>query len=205
MENLLQGGYNPEDPAAYAAYKKIYLDSCRQGIMSVSTGVVHPSLSLERKFLSPARIRKHFERQHLRDRYGLNFRYCLHNLARHYRDVIFPMTCTRLRPLHMLTNAAFRFDDLPLDVRFRIWKLVIPNSELIHCLSRLDPDNPPMDFIPEKVSYPHRFHIGQEKCIIAKADKPSRFLNYFRVSKEWYYVLAHFFYGQLPESTLPVT
>ncbi|KAI3320332.1 hypothetical protein HD806DRAFT_241983 [Xylariaceae sp. AK1471] len=195
LDEFPLGDPNPQDPAYLERYIKIYRDSCRQGIMSVDTNITHPDLSLDTRVYTPAKIRRYFEVQRFRDRYGLTFRNILHGVNRHFGPIFSPMTFTRLRPLRLLTNAPFAFEDLPLDIRCRIWKLVIPNSELVHCLSRLDQNNPPIDFIPGEVSYPSRFHIGREPCSVAKAEKPSRFLNYFLVSRKWYYMLAHLFYA----------
>jgi hypothetical protein len=168
----------------------------------MNTNIVHPDLSVEVTVYKQEEIQDYFVAQLFADRYGLNFNRILCGATRSLRYILFPLTCTRLRPLHLLTKAAFKFESLPLDIRCRIWKLVIPNSELVHCLSRLDPCNAPIDFPLGKVSYPSRFHIGQERCSVIKADKPSRFLNYFRVSKKWYYVLAHLFYGKSRSLTI---
>ncbi|TGJ81514.1 hypothetical protein E0Z10_g7253 [Xylaria hypoxylon] len=60
-----------------------------------------------------------------------------------------------------------------------------------------DPDNPPfLDYIlGDEVHFPSRFHIGDGPCCVAKADKPSRYLDYLLVCKRWYYVTAHLFYA----------
>ncbi|RWA11267.1 hypothetical protein EKO27_g3832 [Xylaria grammica] len=60
-----------------------------------------------------------------------------------------------------------------------------------------DPMNPPLyDYIPgSELRFPSRFHFGDGPCCVAKADRPSRYLDYFLVCKRWYYVTAHLFYA----------
>ncbi|KAI1118224.1 hypothetical protein F5Y14DRAFT_438653 [Nemania sp. NC0429] len=156
--------------------------------MSVSTNITHPHLSLVEMACSRVHIREHFDEQMLQDRYnGLDILTI--------REIILPVRLTQHNPDLLLENAPFPFERLPVYLQCRIWKLLIPNGELIHCLSRLDPRTPPLDCEPGKVDFPSRFHIGNERCCVAKADKPSRFLNYFLVSKRWFYATAHMFYA----------
>ncbi|KAI1826949.1 hypothetical protein F4861DRAFT_462262 [Xylaria intraflava] len=174
-------------------YGSIYSASCKQGNMSTKSSVCHPDLFLHSIVYNQAQIQKHFLDQMLKERFrGLELR----GIHRSIRAIIFPQRCTRPIPLRLLENAPFRFESLPLDIQCRVWKQLIPNGELVHCLSRLDRLNPPLDCQLEgKVSFPSRFHIGNKPCCVAKADKPSRYLDYFLVSKRWYYTMAHLFYA----------
>ncbi|KAI1758322.1 hypothetical protein F4782DRAFT_20832 [Xylaria castorea] len=151
-------------------YSEIYHDSCKQGNMSTDIDVIHPDLYLDKTPYSRDDIRDHFQAQWLHDRYSGAFG--------DLRD-----------------NEPFKFESLPIEIQCRIWKLLIPNGQLIHCLSRLDPWNPPLDCMEGIVHFPSRFHIGDTPCSIAKADKPSRFLKFLQVSKRWHYATAHLFYA----------
>ncbi|KAI1741769.1 hypothetical protein F4680DRAFT_464398 [Xylaria scruposa] len=178
----------------YRGYREIYYDSCKQGIMSTSTKFIHPDLSLEDTAYSGAETWQYFQDQWLCDRYNEAFN-DLGDVHRAYRDILFPWRFMRPKRLYFLENAPFRFEDLPITIQCRIWKLLIPNGQVIHCLSRLDPRNPPFDCMDDEVRFPSRFHIGNTPCTIAKADKHSRFLKYFKVSQRWYYATAHLFYA----------
>ncbi|KAF2965332.1 hypothetical protein GQX73_g8216 [Xylaria multiplex] len=149
-------------------YHSIYKASCMQGNMSTKIKITHPDLDLEQEPYSRKQIQDYFNEQMLRDRYNEG-------------------------PDDL--NINFAFEDLPLNIQCRIWKMIIPNNELIHCLSRLDHLNPPLLGDADKVCFPNRFHIGNGPCCVAKADKPSRYLRYLLVSKRWYYVTAHLFYA----------
>ncbi|KAI0421568.1 hypothetical protein F5X98DRAFT_370697 [Xylaria grammica] len=129
-------------------------------------------LRLEMVMYTPREIEEHFTQQALLDRY---------NGA----------------PDDLQENAFFPFNRLPLRIQCRIWKMIIPNNQLVHCLSRLDPMNPPLyDYTPgSELRFPSRFHFGDGPCCVAKADRPSRYLDYFLVCKRWYYVTAHLFYA----------
>ncbi|KAI0441426.1 hypothetical protein F4803DRAFT_576466 [Xylaria telfairii] len=194
----LMRGIRARDPnlvdTNYAGYSAIFHDSCNQGIMAPDFKITHPELRIQVQAYSGQQIRQHFIAQMIQDRDNG----ALHDLVgmdRSYRDILLPSRFTRPRPLPLLENIPFNFDGLPIAIQCRIWKLVIPNSEMIHCLSRLDPRTPPLDCVANVVHFPIRFHIGNSICNIAKADKPSRFLRLFQVSKRWYYALAHLFYG----------
>ncbi|KAI1422570.1 hypothetical protein F5Y12DRAFT_717265 [Xylaria sp. FL1777] len=149
-------------------YSEIYHNSFKQGNMS--TRVIHPDLLIEHTAYTPAQIREHFNEQvvHVHDNGALD---------------------------DLIGNDPFPFEMLPIDIQYYIWEQLIPVNEFIHCLSRLDSQNPPLDYDAGRVSFPSRFHIGDGPCCIAMADKPSRYLDYLRVSKRWHYVLAHLFYA----------
>ncbi|KAI1124579.1 hypothetical protein F5Y10DRAFT_268993 [Nemania abortiva] len=182
-----------DEDTPYPGYGPIYLDSCRQGNMSIHLDVTHPDLFLQRTPHTPAQIQAHFREEMLRDRYnGLND---LGGVYRSVREIIFPLRCTRLNPLRFLENAPFPFENLPVSIQCHIWKYLIPSDKLMHCLSRLDPCNPPLDYRPGGIHFPSRFHMGDTPCCVATADKPSRYLDYLLVSKRWYYATAHLFYA----------
>ncbi|KAI1310745.1 hypothetical protein F5Y03DRAFT_403078 [Xylaria venustula] len=173
-------------------YKRAYCESFRQGNMSMK--VTHPNLDIEEMEYTSVQIQGHFGQQLLRDRFNGSLN-VLRGIRRPLRAIIFPLRCMRLRPLQYLENAPFPFERLPAVIQYRIWKLIIPNNELIHCVSRLDRLNPPFYSDPRYKFYPRRFHIGVEPCCLALADRPSRYLDYFRVSKRWNYATAHLFYA----------
>lgn len=154
---------------AYAGYRELYIDSCRRGNMSTVVKYTHPDLHLDGRATSQRRIRKHFNRQMRMDRYN-----CFDD-----------------------DDAHFQFEKLPIHIQLSIWKLLIPLDRLIHCLSRLDPWTPPFGYKVLHERFPSRFHIGDKSCRICLADKPDRYLRYFLVSKRWYYITAHLFYGKL--------
>ncbi|KAI0102270.1 hypothetical protein GGR51DRAFT_527678 [Nemania sp. FL0031] len=197
LQDLLRGFSRfdiGEGHVAYPGYNDIYRDSCRQGNMSVSLKFTHPNLSVRQDHYTPEEIGRHFRKQALGDRYnGLEN---LKGIHRSLRDIIFPLRCTRLNPRRLLENAPFPFENLPVSIQCRIWKELIPSGEIIHCLSRLDPQNPPLDQLPGEIRFPRRFHIGNtSSCCIAVADKPARYLGYLLVSKRWYYATTHLFYA----------
>ncbi|KAI1366894.1 hypothetical protein F5Y08DRAFT_299986 [Xylaria arbuscula] len=134
----------------------------------MSVVATHPDLHIVEEFCTRARIQRHFADQRVHT------------------------------PNNAALSAAFPFERLPIAVQSRIWKLLVPYCELIHCLSHLDYLNPPLDndLNPTtKHFYPSRFHIGDGPCCVALADKPSTYLEYLCVSKRWFYALAHQFYG----------
>ncbi len=161
----------------------------------MSTKVNHPDLHIEHTRYTPAQIQAYFNKQMLHDRYNGALD-DLEGLHRSIRTIVFPLRCTRLTPRRYIENAPFLFENFPVNIQCRIWKQVIPNNQLIHCLSRLDSQNPPLDWNPEREEFPSRFHIGDGPCSIAKAGKPSRYTNHFRVSKRWFYLTIHLFYGK---------
>ncbi|KAJ2982519.1 hypothetical protein NUW58_g6425 [Xylaria curta] len=200
LDNFMNGfrgrDLDDDDDISYPGYQSIYNDSCMQGNMSIRTDATHPNLYLDTTVYGPRNIQQHFVRQRARDRdLGNPVFNNLEWLHRHIREIIFPFRVTRLNPLRFLENTPFPFERLPADLQSRILKLFIPHSELIHCLSRLDPANPPLDCEPGNVRFPSRFHIGDEICCVAKADKPCRYLDYLLVSKRWYYLASHLFYA----------
>ncbi|KAI0553897.1 hypothetical protein F4679DRAFT_598170 [Xylaria curta] len=176
-------------------YPGIYRDSCQQGNMSTSINDIHPDLFLDRTVYSRREIQHHFQAQWLHDRYNGAFNDLRGRVHPLNRDIVFPLRFTRLNQVQLLENMPFRFEDLPIAIQCRIWKLLIPNGRLVHCLSRLDPWNPPLDYKGGVVRFPSRFHVGNALCCIAKADKHYRFLKYLKVSRRWYYAIAHLFYA----------
>ncbi|KAI0400269.1 hypothetical protein F4802DRAFT_502363 [Xylaria palmicola] len=177
-------------------YWEIYYDSCKQGNMSTSRKFIHPDLTLDDEIHTAADIWSHLMQQVPFTCY----RRWLKNRGLHrvLRDIIVPFRCTRLHPHRLLEDGEypiFQFERLPIDIQCLIWKKLIPNGEMVHCLSRLDPCHPPRHLPPEVVHFPSRFHIGNAPCCIAKADEPSKYLDYFLVSRRWYYATAHLFYA----------
>ncbi|OTA91874.1 hypothetical protein M434DRAFT_32268 [Hypoxylon sp. CO27-5] len=102
-------------------------------------------------------------------------------------------------PLLEWHQRPFPFEQLPLEIQINIFRRVFVKRTLIHCLSRLDPSNPPEDF-PEKdetgySQLPTRFHFGTSPCQISLARKPNDVLKALLVCKRWYFIGVHAFYG----------
>ncbi|KAI0152680.1 hypothetical protein GGR57DRAFT_513586 [Xylariaceae sp. FL1272] len=185
----------PKDEEYQRLYKVLYEESCRQGIMSRSSAVHHPDLIINKKYYSERHIRKSFDHWRLS--------------AAQYRRlslIILPNLFSQRLPIRFLPGSIFRFGDLPREIQWKILKKVFPTNEIIHCLSRLDPYNPPLDFTDPALplnrkghsvgsGYPNRFHIGKGPCSIVKAAKPNDVIGYFLVCKRWYFLGAHLFYG----------
>ncbi|KAI1504783.1 hypothetical protein F5X99DRAFT_432545 [Biscogniauxia marginata] len=92
----------------------------------------------------------------------------------------------------------FQFEKLPPEIQGRIFRHMLVKDTLIHCISRLDPFEPPRDFPPENAPgmnlLLHRFHF-KGPCYIPEATEPNTLLSPLLVSKRWYYIGVHIFYG----------
>lgn len=85
-----------------------------------------------------------------------------------------------------------------------VWAIVLKHvfnfqGKMVHCISRLDPHEPPeaQIIVPERESgFLKRFHIGSKSCSVTAALTPKTLLAPFLVSKLWYFLGAHSFYGQ---------
>ncbi|KAH9890154.1 hypothetical protein F4778DRAFT_785315 [Xylariomycetidae sp. FL2044] len=99
----------------------------------------------------------------------------------------------------LLDQAPFRFDDLPVDIQLRIFRMIFIQRKLVHCLSRLDPNGPPPDLPPydgnRRCGFPNRFHFGRKPCVINEALRPNEVLQPLLVSKRWFFIGVHAFYG----------
>ncbi|KAF3062357.1 hypothetical protein GL218_02930 [Daldinia childiae] len=93
----------------------------------------------------------------------------------------------------------FPFHELPLEIQVKIFRQLFVKGTLIHCLSRLDPSNPPVSFPDEDVEgesqLPTRFHFGRSPCQIILAHKPNDVLKPLLVCRRWYFIGVHAFYG----------
>ncbi len=93
----------------------------------------------------------------------------------------------------------FPFEELPKDSQGRIFKMVFAQNTLIHCLSRLDRGQEPLDFPEEhnrrRTGLLHRFHMGTRPCVVTLAHKPSNVLRPLLVCKRWLFIGVHAFYG----------
>ncbi|KAL2879160.1 hypothetical protein SGCOL_005583 [Colletotrichum sp. CLE4] len=93
----------------------------------------------------------------------------------------------------------FPFDRLPAKVQANILKLVfVEENKLIHCISRLDsfmPPEQPTQTDTKRSGLPHRFHVSGTSCNITYSMKPNTRLALLTVSKRWYYLGVHAFYG----------
>ncbi|KAK7942895.1 uncharacterized protein PG986_012008 [Apiospora aurea] len=86
----------------------------------------------------------------------------------------------------------FNFNGLPREVQERIFRYLFVKTDLVHCLSRLDPRNPPLTPRPL-----HRFFWGgsQRQCSVTLAHRPNSVLRLLLVCKRWLYLGVHAFYG----------
>ncbi|KAK4189334.1 hypothetical protein QBC35DRAFT_462050 [Podospora australis] len=87
----------------------------------------------------------------------------------------------------------FRFEALPSSIQLEILKLELYKpGQLVHCVSRLDP------FIPPAAPQPLRnfFVFGRENVNITHGgDNPREVLRLLQVSKRFYFLGVHVFYG----------
>ncbi|EXF76678.1 hypothetical protein CFIO01_03489 [Colletotrichum fioriniae PJ7] len=93
----------------------------------------------------------------------------------------------------------FPFDQLPAKVQANIIKFVfVEESNLIHCITRLDrfmPPEQPTQTDSKRSGLPHRFHLSGTSCNITYSMKPNTRLALLTVCKRWYYLGIHAFYG----------
>ncbi|KAI0829137.1 hypothetical protein F5Y06DRAFT_282809 [Hypoxylon sp. FL0890] len=170
------------------SYANIYRESCKQENMSQKLTVFHPDFCLRNEKVEARRRRATAAVDYLHDRLFLT--------------IILPCTFMRLQPVsqHLLEWRPFPFERLPLQIQVRIFKLMFVKKRLIHCLSRLDPSNPPEDFPKEDQEgcsqLPTAFHFGTSPCQIVLARKPNDVLKALLVCKRWYFIGVHAFYGR---------
>ncbi|KAL2259368.1 hypothetical protein VTK26DRAFT_6983 [Humicola hyalothermophila] len=106
-------------------------------------------------------------------------------------------------PVQQPDEKPFSFEKLPWQVQWRILKSVLyKDGHLIHCISRLDPFVPPANFpsaqeLGDKRSgLINTFFWGKRECSITQDGlKPNEVLACLMVSKRWYWLGVHIFYG----------
>ncbi|KAI1387702.1 uncharacterized protein F4822DRAFT_430449 [Hypoxylon trugodes] len=152
-------------------YDSIYRESCKQENMSQTLNVFHPDFSLQNEVLGEA--------------------------AR--ADLLAQDDHLPQAPQLLVEHHPFAFEMLPADIQVKIFGKVFVRRELIHCLSRLDPANPPLTFPDEddqhRSQLPTRFHFGSSPCQIIRARKPNHVLSALLVCRRWLYIGTHAFYG----------
>ncbi|KAI1638236.1 hypothetical protein F4809DRAFT_660039 [Biscogniauxia mediterranea] len=153
-------------------YIDIYKDCCKQEDMSQVVSTTHPDLTIVEKELTIEELRR-----------------CNS-----------PQRGRRPGPPEAggFSGQAFAFEALPMNIQARIFRSLLVKGKLIHCISRLDPVNPPVDFPPEGSQENlllHRFHYRPEPCHIPRAKQPRQLLDILLVSKRWYFIGVHIFYG----------
>jgi hypothetical protein len=99
----------------------------------------------------------------------------------------------------------FPFERLPWEAQFKICTLLLKKDGLVHCISRLDPFNPNPDFpsteeLEEKAQksscLKKLFFWGKRECsITSDGEDPNKVLAILTVSKRWYWLGVHVFYG----------
>lgn len=122
------------------------------------------------------------------------------NRNRVFLTIILPDIFMSPRPLSLLEAPppkSFPFEKLPNSIQARIFKFVFVNPTLVHCISRLDKSEPPLNFVSDRrrTGLLHRFHTGTGSCCIPLARKPNNVLRALLVSKRWLFIGAHAFYG----------
>ncbi|KAI0845813.1 hypothetical protein F5Y00DRAFT_272616 [Daldinia vernicosa] len=167
-------------------YSRVYRECCKQENMSQRLNIFHPDFSLQQVTISE-------ERRAIEKRLVLEERRARRlALERAYdeNNMIEP----EIHP-----TSYFPFQELPLEIQVKIFKQLFVKGTLIHCLSRLDPSNPPVGFPVEDVKgesqLPTRFHFGRSPCQIILARKPNDVLKPLLVCKRWYFIGVHAFYG----------
>ncbi|KAI1458703.1 hypothetical protein F4805DRAFT_456417 [Annulohypoxylon moriforme] len=209
LENQLKGTIEPVVPWSHqlrdllrgegANYSTIYRNCCKQENMSLSMKVLHPDLNLELKDISEYKLLRHRERaEHKHDKPPGE--YLFH---RRFMVIVLPGTFFEVRPIHhrLLGQPWFPLERLPIEIQVKIFARVFVKEGLIHCLSRLDPKNPPLpeDFPEEDVvgcsQLPTGFHYGPGPCHISLTRRPNDVLSPLLVCKRWYYIGVHAFYG----------
>ncbi|CAJ2505097.1 Uu.00g124910.m01.CDS01 [Anthostomella pinea] len=191
------------DGRSNQSYERINRECCQQSNMSMRITTTHPDLTIEVKEVDPRYMR--WSCSPAKYRYAYPWSGQHPHRSRNLQSLITqsldtPFTCTRLRPLHksLLEAAPFPFEKLPNDIQIRIFKLLLVTPKLIHCITRLDPVNPPVDFPAAGQLgnlYLHRFHFGAKPCFIPRAPQPNHVLSPLLVCKRWLFIGSHAFYG----------
>ncbi|KAI1662364.1 hypothetical protein F4813DRAFT_396981 [Daldinia decipiens] len=196
LENRLAGISEPPVPWSHllrayfqgevSYYSIPYRQCCKQENMSQKLYIFHPDFSLQDEEISK-------ERRAIEERLVLEERRArLLALERVHdeSDIAEPET----PPM-----SYFPFQELPLEIQVKIFRQLFVKGTLIHCLSRLDPSNPPVAFPDKDVEgesqLPTRFHFGKSPCQIILACKPNDVLKPLLVCKRWYFIGVHAFYG----------
>ncbi|KAI1807850.1 hypothetical protein F4811DRAFT_573346 [Daldinia bambusicola] len=156
------------------SYSQIYLKCCKQENMS-QQDIYHPDFSILKSTISD------------------------HKRQREERRLLEYRTARVAGPDNSPAAPGFLFEKLPSEVQVKIFRRLFIKNTLIHCLSRLDPENPPVGFPDNDVEgqsqLPTRFHFGTSPCQIILARKPNDVLSPLLVCKRWYFIGAHAFYG----------
>ncbi|KAK4100473.1 hypothetical protein N658DRAFT_535707 [Parathielavia hyrcaniae] len=99
-------------------------------------------------------------------------------------------------------ESPIRFEQLPWDAQFKVLTFVLRKEGLVHCLSRLDPFVHPEDFPSAEALGEHRsgfkklFFWGKRECSMSSdGHNPNEVLGVLGVSKRFYFIGAHIFYG----------
>ncbi|KAI0888286.1 uncharacterized protein GGS22DRAFT_198081 [Annulohypoxylon maeteangense] len=180
-------------------YGTIFRDSCKQENMSQKMTVLHPSLGLRHEVVSEQTLL--LRRERARNKYDTSPGDFLSH--RRFMALILPSIFITVQPIYhrLLGQPTFPFERLPAEIQVKIFARVFVKSPLVHCLSRLDPLNPPLqeDF-PKKDTkgesqLPTGFHFSTRPCQIALMRRPHDVLDPLLVCKRWYYVGVHAFYG----------
>ncbi|KAI1651219.1 uncharacterized protein F4817DRAFT_366764 [Daldinia loculata] len=195
LENLLAGISEPRVPWSHllrayfegeVCYSTVYRECCKQENMSQKLSIFHPDFSLQQEEISRERHAIE-ERLVLKERRA---RLLALERAHDESDMAEPET----PPI-----SYFPFQELPLEIQVKIFRQLFVKGTLIHCLSRLDPSNPPVGFPDKDVKgesqLPTRFHFGSSPCQIILARKPNDVLKPLLVCKRWYFIGVHAFYG----------
>ncbi|KAI2468670.1 hypothetical protein F4781DRAFT_256658 [Annulohypoxylon bovei var. microspora] len=209
LEDRLKGISEPPEPWSHMLrvflrgeednYAKVYRSSCKQENMSQKLTVFHPDFNLQAEKIPEDRLllrRRRAQGKHDRAPHDYLFN-------RRFLSIVLPYVVTSLQPVshRLLGQPRFPFERLPVEIQVKIFSRVFVKCHLIHCLSRLDPENPPLpeDFPEEDVDgesqLPTGFHFGTSPCQIALAHRPNDVLGPLLVCKRWFFIGVHAFYG----------
>ena len=171
-------------------YTQIYREACKQLNMSQLHTNVHPQLTISLRWLNHATLSA---------AYGLNDEDGNGNGNEEGEDndsdnesELFvqqnpvPPVDQEERPLR-----PFNFDRLDRDIQERIFRYLFVKTDLVHCLSRLDPGNRPLT--PRPLN--RFFWGGNRQCVVSLAHRPNNVLRLLLVCKRWLYLGVHAFYG----------
>ncbi|KAK8014595.1 hypothetical protein PG990_007891 [Apiospora arundinis] len=198
LEDRLNGIRPPPTPWTQLwqeniTYSLVYKESCKQLNMSQVLINVHPQLALSVRGLSQQVMEAAYNDNGGGNGNGNGNGNVLNIGPGSDSDSeLFIRQDPQLPPAdEEIPRRPFNFNGLDRDIQERIFRYLFVKTNLVHCLSRLDPGNRPLEPRP-----PHRFFWGKDRdCIVTLAHRPNSVLRLLLVCKRWLYLGVHAFYG----------
>ncbi|KAK7976058.1 hypothetical protein PG989_014521 [Apiospora arundinis] len=198
LQNRLNGIRPPPTPwtqlwQAREPPALVYKESCKQLNMSQVLTNVHPQLTLSVRILSQQAMEAAYNDNGGGNGNGNGNGNVLNiGPASDSDSELFVRQDSPLPPVDgEIPRRPFNFNGLDRDIQERIFRYLFVKTNLVHCLSRLDPGNRPLEPRP-----PHRFFWGKDRdCIVTLAHRPNSVLRLLLVCKRWLYLGVHAFYG----------